>query len=151
MRHEIAPSVEWKLERAVEAMTGGEETNEYSFAERVEIFVDRWEERVLSGGDGWADSAVELRDRPGGNDPDASAGQSDFTVPELGEESRPREIDQAVARRVEAIAVAENPQVPVGRLSFNDTLLAALEAWNSYATEGNAGWTPADPRFGDRA
>jgi hypothetical protein len=150
MRHEIAPSVEWKLDRAVEAMIGGGEPSGHSFDERVETFVDRWEERVLSGGSGWADSAVEPEDRPGGDDPDASEGQSDLAVPEFGEGSRPREIDPAVARRVEAIAVAENPQVPVGRLSFNDTLLAALEAWNSYATGGNAGWIPADPRFGGR-
>lgn len=150
VRHDIEPSVEWKLDRAVEGMTEGEETSEHSFGERIEIFVDRWEERVLGGGDGWADSAIELRGRPGDNEPDASGEQSDITVPEFGEESRPREVDQEVARRVEAIAVAENPHLPVGQLSFNDTLLAALEAWNSYATGENAGWTPADPRFGGR-
>lgn len=151
MRTEITPSVEWKLNHAVEVMAESDDVREYSFNRRVEIFIEQWEERIQTGGNGWADSAIEHRNRSEDHTHDASETLSNRPVPEFEEESRFLDIGQAVAKRVEAIAAAENPRVPVGQFSFNDTLLVALEAWNSYATELNEGWIPVDPRVTGRA
>lgn len=146
MQVEITPAVEWKLNHAVEAMTGAaEDVARYSFDRRVTIFVEQWEERIESEGQGWTDSA--LKRRTASDDQIRNEGESNTTVPEFDGENRSPNIESAVVRRVEAIAAAENPHVPVGQLSFNDMLLVALEAWNAYGQEVKKGWKPADPRF----
>lgn len=149
MQPEITPAVEWKLNHAVDDMTDeDEDVARYSFNRRLTIFIERWEERVETEGCGWADSTLKMQTTSDART--RNEGNSNTSVPEFDSENRSPSIEQAVVRRVEAIAAAENPHVPVGELSFNDTLLVALEAWNEYSTELNRGWTPADPRFTGR-